>query len=226
MDVSQSLNLNTAVEKPLFNPTYLNLEYIFNKILQFFNFIFGTGSSSSSSSSSTTTTVVGSSLSFLQFLMYVLAIFFIFLISYCFIRILEIRKREKEHLEHEIEEYAKHQAEKQQSLDGTGKFRNERWENVLGYLSSNNQSDWKLAIIEADSILEDLTDQLELDGGNLGERLKSSNKDKFKTLDDAWEAHLVRNKIAHDGSLFELSQHEANRIITLYENVFREFGHI
>ena len=75
-------------------------------------------------------------------------------------------------------------------------------------------------------MLEDLTDQLNLEGDNLGERLKSVDKEKFKTLDDAWEAHLVRNKIAHEGTQFELSQHEANRIITLYENVFREFGHI
>ena len=155
-----------------------------------------------------------------------LIIFFLFVIAYCFIRILEVRKKEKEHLEYEIEEYAHHQAEKAKSLGESGNFRNEKWEHVLEYLSSPNQSDWKLAIMEADSMLEDLTDQLDLEGENLGEKLKASNKDKFKSLDDAWEAHLVRNKIAHEGSQFELSQHEANRVITLYENVFREFGHI
>ncbi|MFA6325109.1 MAG: hypothetical protein WCX46_02675 [Candidatus Paceibacterota bacterium] len=224
MDLSQSLNLNTAVEKPLFDATFLNLEYIFNKILEFFRFIFGSGVSSPVDSGGSVSS--SSSISFFSIFLFSMALIFIFIISYCLIRIFEIRKKEEEYLEHEIEEYAKHKAEKEKESNGLGNFRNERWENVLGYLSSNNQSDWKLAVIEADSMLEDLTDQLELDGMNLGERLKSSNKEKFKTLDDAWEAHLVRNKIAHDGSQFELSQHEANRIITLYENVFREFGFI
>jgi hypothetical protein len=211
-NLSQSLNLNTAVQRPLFNPTYLNLEYIFNKILEFFRTIFGLNANGN--------------ISFFQIFLFLLVVFFLFMIAYCFVRILEIREEEKKHLEQEIEEYAQHQAEKEKLSGEAGNFKNERWEHVLEYLSSPNQSDWKLAIMEADSMLEDLTDQLDLEGQNLGEKLKASNKDKFKTLDDAWEAHLVRNKIAHDGSLFELSQHEANRIITLYENVFREFGNI
>jgi hypothetical protein len=217
MDFSQSLNLNTATQKPLFDPTYLNLEYIFSKILNFFRSIFGIYSGETGGSSS-------QGISFFQFLLYCAILFFIIIIIYCFVRLLEIRKKENEHLALEIEEYAHHHKEKESS--GLGNFRNERWENVLGYLSSLNQSDWKLAVMEADSMLEDMTDQMELDGDNLGEKLKASNKEKFKTLDDAWEAHLVRNKIAHEGTQFELSQHEANRVITLYENVFREFGNI
>ena len=213
MDISQSLNLNTAPQNPLFSPTYLNLEYFFNKILDFFRSIFGSNPN-------------GLSISYYHLILSLIAIFFIFIICYCFIRILEIRKKEHEHLHHEIEEYAHHQAEKAKNIDTNGNPRNERWEHVLEYLSSVNPSDWKLAVMEADSMLEDLTDQMELEGINIGERLKSADKEKFKSLDDAWEAHLVRNKIAHEGSKFDLSQHEANRIVTLYENVFREFGNI
>ena len=216
MDLTQSLNLNTATQKPLFDPTYLNLEYIFNKILEFFRSIFGYGLNDSSVSSSPSP--------FLIFY-FILAVFFLFVISYCTVRLFEIRKKQKEVLKHKIEEYARHQ-EEEAKTNGSGNFRNQRWEHVLEYLSSSNPSDWKLAVMEADAMLEDLTDQLEMEGENLGERLKASNKEKFKSLDDAWEAHLIRNRIAHEGSQFDLSQHEANRVITLYENVFREFGHI
>jgi hypothetical protein len=211
-NLSQSLNLNTAVQKPLFNPTYLNLEYVFNKILEFFRAIFGLNANGS--------------VNFFQLFIFLLTLFFMFIIAYCFVRILEIREEEKKRLQLQIEAYAQHQAEKEKLSSGNGVLKNERWEHVLEYLASSNPSDWKLAVMEADSMLEDLTDQLDLEGGNLGERLKAANQEKFKSLDDAWEAHLVRNKIAHDGSLFELSQHEANRIITLYENVFHEFGTI
>ncbi len=225
MDVSQSLNLNTATQHPLFNPTYLNLGYIFNKILQFFQMIFGTGGNGGGSSGGSGGG--GSGISFFMFLVFVFGFFFIVMICYCFIRILEIRKKEKAYLEFEIEEYAHHQKEKEKANKSAGAgFLNERWNHVLEYLTSDNESDWKLAIMEADSMLEDLTEQLKLNGENLGERLKAVDKEKFKTLDNAWEAHLTRNKIAHEGSQFNLSQHEANRVITLYENVFREFGYI
>ena len=61
---------------------------------------------------------------------------------------------------------------------------------------------------------------------NLGEKLKSANQDTFRSLSAAWEVHIIRNKIAHEGQEFELSQHEAKRVITLYEQIFREFGFI
>ena len=216
MDLSQSLNLNTATENPLFDPTYLNLEYLFNQILEFFRGIFGPGSSSG----------LSSTVSFFKILLFVLAVFFIFIIIYCFVRLLEIRKKEREHLKHEIAEYTRKKAEQEKAFGEENGIKNVRWYNVLHYLSSPNSSDWKLAIIEADSMLEDLTNQLEFEGENLGERLKTVDRERFQTLNDAWEAHVVRNRIAHEGSSFELSQHEANRIIVLYENVFREFGYI
>ena len=209
MDLSQSLNLNTASQNPLFDPTFLNLEYLFNQILDFFRNLFG------------------SSFGYLfKVILFFLAIFFIFIIIYCVIRLFEIRKKEHEHLQREIAEYARKKAEIAKAFGEENGIKNVRWHNVLYYLSSPNSSDWKLAVIEADTMLEDLTVQLEIEGENLGERLKTVDKERFKSLDDAWEAHIIRNRIAHDGSAFELSQHEANRIVVLYENVFREFGFI
>jgi hypothetical protein len=210
MNLSQALNLNTATQTPLFEPTYLNLEYIFQKILDFFRSFFGFFIDSE----------------FLRVLLFLLLFLFLFVIAYSIIRVLDIRERQKEHLKNEIDEYAQHQAELTKPADSSEYVKNPRWGHVLDYLKSENPNDWKLSIIEADSMLDDLTVQLKLGGENLGERLKTADKDKFKTLDNAWEAHLVRNRIAHEGSQFEVSQREANRVITLYENVFHEFGYI
>jgi hypothetical protein len=107
-----------------------------------------------------------------------------------------------------------------------GNFLNKKWGNVLQYLFSMNAGDWKLAIIEADGMLEELMDQLGFKGENLGEKLKSTDQEKFKNLSSAWEVHIIRNKIAHEGSDFDLSQHEAKRVIALYEQIFRDYGFI
>jgi ribosomal protein L14E/L6E/L27E len=62
-----------------------------------------------------------------------------------------------------------------------------------------------------------------LPGDTLGERLKAVEQSDFDTIDKAWEAHKVRNKLAHEGGDFILTQREAKRIIALYKDVFDEF---
>ncbi len=156
-----------------------------------------------------------------------LAIFFLTIICYTIVRLFEIRKKEQAHLKHEIEEYIHRKAEYEKKLrEQAGGSKNEHWGKVLGYLFSQHSSDWKLAIIEADSMLDDLMDQLGFKGETLGDKLKSANQDSFPQLTIAWEVHTVRNRIAHEGLNFELSQHEAKRIIALYEDIFHPYGYI
>ena len=59
-----------------------------------------------------------------------------------------------------------------------------------------------------------------------GDKLKEANQANFRNLSSAWEVHNIRNKIAHEGSSFGLSLHEAKRVIALYEQIFQEFGFI
>ena len=155
------------------------------------------------------------------------AMFFLIIICYTIIRIFEIRAKERKHLQHEIAEYAHNKAEYEKHLhEEVGGSKNERWSKTLTYLFSQHASDWKLAIIEADSMLESLMEQLSFRGETLGDRLKLANQDNFPKLTTAWEVHTVRNRIAHEGLAFELSQHEAKRIIALYEQIFHEYGYI
>jgi len=152
------------------------------------------------------------------------AIFFIFIIAYCIVRLLEIRKKEHAYLHHEIEEYKHKHTE-----DGKKKeeiSQNKQWLAVLEYIFSENQGDWKLAVIEADSMLDTLMDQLGFKGEGLGEKLKSADPEKFRSLTVAWEVHTIRNRIAHEGANFELSKHEAKRVIAIYEDIFRQYGFI
>ncbi len=101
-----------------------------------------------------------------------------------------------------------------------------RWQTIMEHTNSANQNDWKQAIIDADIILDALVTRLGYQGDSLGEKLKRTTTGDFKTRDAAWEAHLVRNRIAHDGSAFDMNQLEAKRIISLYRQVFDEFYHI
>jgi hypothetical protein len=102
--------------------------------------------------------------------------------------------------------------------------RNNRLEDVLKHTDSDNPNDWKLAIIEADIILDTALKDAGYAGVSLGERLKSVTPSQLQSLDDAWQAHKVRNQVAHGGADFVLTRRLAEETIKRYRRVFAELG--
>lgn len=90
---------------------------------------------------------------------------------------------------------------------------------VKGYLSSQSEALWRIGILEADNLLAETLREKGYVGETLSDMLKSAS---FKTIQLAWDAHTIRNRVAHEGSEFELTEREAKRAFTLYESVFRE----
>ncbi len=206
------MNPNPILENSALGSKFFNPDYLFNQGLTFFRNLFGYS-----------TEII----SVYHTILFFLAMFFLTIISYTAIRMFEIRKKERKHLEREIAEYAHRQAEREKKSKETEEVsRNPQWVKTLSYLFSQHASDWKLAVIEADSMLEDLMSQMGFKGETLGDKLKSADQIKFRNLPSAWEVHTVRNRIAHEGVAFELTQREAKRIIAIYEQIFREYGYI
>jgi hypothetical protein len=139
-------------------------------------------------------------------------------ISYCYLR------------RHQLEGHGEHAGEGHETETDAASSEVSptalRWEKINAHLHSEKESDWRLAVLEADIMLDEFITHLGYQGDSLGEKLKRIEKSDFTTLDQAWEAHAVRNKIAHEGAAFALTEREAKRVIKLYEEVFREFKYI
>lgn len=105
-----------------------------------------------------------------------------------------------------------------------GGVKSSRLDDVLKHIASDNPNDWKLSIIEADIILDELLKSAGYAGNSLGERLKSISVNQLQSIDDAWQAHKVRNQIAHAGSDFVLTHKLAQDTIKQYRRVFHEMG--
>ncbi len=95
----------------------------------------------------------------------------------------------------------------------------DRWHVVEGYMRDEMEVMWRLGIIEADNLLYDVLKEKGYGGNSLGDMMKEAN---FNSISQAWDAHKVRNRIAHDGSAYHLTDREARRVFGLYEEVLRE----
>ncbi len=101
---------------------------------------------------------------------------------------------------------------------------NRHWQEVQSHIGSDNPNDWKLAIIEADVMLEHMLEDAGYAGTTIADRLRSATNRSFATIDDAWQAHRLRNHVAHGGSDFVLTQKAARDAVIQYQKVFQEFG--
>lgn len=98
-----------------------------------------------------------------------------------------------------------------------------KWEEIINHANSTREAEWKLSIIEADNLVDDILKSAGYPGDTMGERLMSIEKGQLLSLDGLWEAHKIRNKLAHDVSYF-LRYAEARRAITLYEAALKELN--
>lgn len=172
-------------------------------------------------------------LAILQLLLSVLLIIGITVVLYCLVRLYELKQEA-------IKKAAKEKAATNaivvpvkttpgaMDLPGAvvqqGIPRNETWENIRGKLLSDSPSDWRLGIIEADIYMDRQFDAKGFFGDTVGDKLKNLTPDKLPSVQIAWEAHKVRNRIAHDGADFSLTMPEARRVLSYYEIVFRDLG--
>ncbi len=95
---------------------------------------------------------------------------------------------------------------------------------IKDHVYSTQNAEHRLGIIELDNMLREVLLIQGYEGETIGEQLKGARETRpFASLDNAWEAHLVRNKIAHEGLAFELGERETQRVFKLYSTVFEEF---
>lgn len=232
-----------------FEPTYLNVEYLFflvyrllRGIVVFFKSLFtgfrgeshwrdvyerGSGgpncnpflgdvctSSGGLSSGGTNFDGVSAFGAGLRVFLILMLLFLIIVIIHSVLEWYKLKEKSDKHIENMI---PKDEGEKKE---------NPRWVHVQELIRSNNPADWRMAILEADTMLEEMTKALNIPGDTLGERLKSVEQSDFLTLQKAWEAHKVRNQIAHQGSEYVLDHRQTLITIKLFEEVFHEFKYI
>lgn len=102
-----------------------------------------------------------------------------------------------------------------------------QWQVVLNHINSESPAEWKLAILEADNMLDSILESEGYRGETIGDKLKAMEPGDLVSYNEAWEAHKVRNQIAHEGAAtMDFSKKMARDTIGKFEKVFKELGYI
>ncbi len=135
---------------------------------------------------------------------------------YCSIRVFQIRQIERRKFASAQRTVVAHDVPKTQL----------RWNRILEQAGSDSEQSWRLAILEADIMLNELLDVMGYKGETMADKMRGVDRMNFNSIDLAWEAHRIRNRIAHDGTAHELTSRETRRVIALYEKVLKEARYI
>lgn len=100
------------------------------------------------------------------------------------------------------------------------------WLKIENSLDRNNAATFAMAILEADKLLDQALRELQLPGETMGDRLKHG-KDKFQkpSLDKVWQAHRLRNRIAHEAGV-TISYAQAKIALASIKRGLKELGAI
>ena len=96
----------------------------------------------------------------------------------------------------------------------------------MNRLESDDQSQYKLAVIEADSMVDKIFRQMGLKGDDMIQKMDNLNPEQLEIKDDLKEAHKMRNQIINDPA-FQIEKNSAKKILDIYakfllENEFME----
>ncbi|PIP15955.1 MAG: hypothetical protein CO003_00065 [Candidatus Portnoybacteria bacterium CG_4_8_14_3_um_filter_44_15] len=95
------------------------------------------------------------------------------------------------------------------------------WQSILSKVESQDENSYKIAVIEADKMLDDVLKRIGCAGADMGERLKQVGPHQLSNIDDIWQAHKARNRIAHEPD-FRLTQSQAKRAVEIFQRALED----
>lgn len=96
-----------------------------------------------------------------------------------------------------------------------------RWQRIMRRLDTGSESEYKLAIIEADALLDEMLKKMKLAGETTDERLQKITPFMISNVEELKISHQVRNSIVYDPD-YRLGPSEARRALLVYQKTFEE----
>lgn len=99
-----------------------------------------------------------------------------------------------------------------------------RWLSIEQSLDKGNEASCHMAILNADKLVDQALKDKGVSGNTMGERLKAASN-SFSSRNDIWEAHKLRNKIAHEPD-FHVGYDRSRRALAGFKRALKDLGAI
>jgi hypothetical protein len=96
-----------------------------------------------------------------------------------------------------------------------------QWAKINKRLEAKKEDEYKMAVIEADSLLDEIFQNMGYKGETVEERMRQAPPETLPDIDKILEAHRIRNNIAHDPD-YKLSLEQAKETLGTYEKALKD----
>jgi hypothetical protein len=96
------------------------------------------------------------------------------------------------------------------------------WLNIEQAVQKDNPPTFKIAILEADKLVDKAMIELGVVGNTFADRLKKSGP-KFSSVQSLWHAHKLRNQIAHEAG-FSVNYDQTKRALNNFRQALKDLG--
>lgn len=90
------------------------------------------------------------------------------------------------------------------------------WKDIIKRLDAGLESEYKLAVIEADGLLDEVLERMGYGGKDFEERLSKISKSQIANVEEIKRVHKVRGDIVRDPD-YRLSLEDAKKIMEVYK---------
>jgi hypothetical protein len=91
-----------------------------------------------------------------------------------------------------------------------------QWKAVRDRLKSDNPSEYKVALLEADALVDKVLGNIGYKGENMAERLAQVTPEQMEDVEALREAHQLRNRVVFEQD-FALGREQAEKALGVYE---------
>ncbi len=95
------------------------------------------------------------------------------------------------------------------------------WKQIKKRLKTRETNQLKLAILEADKVLNEILRMAGYPGRNIDERLQQITSAQLSNIEEILQVHKIRNRIANEPD-FIITSNEAEIAIDIYKKAFQE----
>lgn len=100
-------------------------------------------------------------------------------------------------------------------------FVKRKWQKIQQYLDEG-EAGQSVAVTEADKLLDYCLEKLQFGGEVMADRLRSA-KPSIRNYEAVWQAHKLRNKIAHESD-YLIKKSDAKHAVRTYRSALKSLG--